>query len=50
MNQRRARKERRERREQYEWLLRQWELAKPSWWRIFSRMRWKANKPKYVRR
>lgn len=50
MRQSRARRERRERRLWYEWQLRQWELDKPAWWRIFARRRWKASKPIFDRR
>lgn len=50
MRQSRARRERYERRRQYEFELRQWELSKPVWWRIFARKKWKTNRPQYVRR
>lgn len=50
MRQSRARRERLERRREYERLLREWEKSKPPWWRFFSRIRWKNNKPQYVRR
>ena len=50
MRQSRARRERRERLLMYECQLRAWEDNKPAWWRIFARMKWKASKPKYVRR
>ena len=50
MRQSRARRERRERLKQYEQELYFWEISKPAWWRIFARMKWKASKPKYVRR
>ena len=39
-----------ERYRRYELELRLWERCKSAWWRIFARKKWKANKPKYVRR
>lgn len=50
MNQRRAKRERRYRKWAYEYQLKRWLLRKPSWWRFGARRRWKAEKPKYIRR
>ena len=50
MNAKRARKERRVRTEYYHFLLRNWQYEKPPWWRFLARRKWKAEKPKYIRR
>lgn len=50
MRQSKARKERRTRKEYYQFLLRNWQYEKPPWWRFRARRRWKADKPKYIRR
>ena len=50
MRQSRARRERYERRRKYQYELRQWELSKPEWWRIFARRKWRNSKPQFDRR
>lgn len=50
MRQSRARRERYERRREYERQLGLWFLAKPAWWCIFARIKWRRSKPQYKRR
>lgn len=50
MRQSSARRERHERRREYERQMREWERSKPMWFCFIARMRWKARKPKFVRR
>ena len=50
MRQSKARRERHKHLQAYQFQLRMWQNSKPAWWRIFARMKWKANKPVYDRR
>ena len=45
MNQKQAKKRRRMVRYGYNYLLKQWRLSEPPWWRFISHWRWKKNKP-----
>ncbi len=45
MNQKQAKYRRRMVRYAYDYLLEQWQLREPPWWRFISHWRWKKNKP-----